>query len=574
MIAQLGSKIRSLLSNSHNLRAAVFNFGGQVVLTSFVVTGLIVGARQVGLLEGLELGAYDQLMRWRPDEGVDERLLVVGISEADLQAINQYPIFDGTLAALLQKIQEHQPLLIGIDIIRDIPQGTGRKALIEQMAQSENVIAVCKLSSADQPGTPTLAEFPPEGIGFADLPDDRGGTIRRSLLLSPPIAYKHQIPARNQHLCNDPNPENQIPSLSFQLARLYLESLNIVPELTPQGEVKLGSTVFKRLQPKSGGYHNADVKNYQLMLNYRSGKNSVRQVSLTEIMNGTIDPAWVKDHIVLIGYTAPLVKDSFYTPYSAGEEDSQKMPGVVIHAQNVSQILSAVLNKRPLIWFWSEPSEILWIWGWSLVGGIIAWRFRRPLRFGIVGMIALGVLLSSCYFLFLQAGWIPLVPPLLTLVGTAVGVILTDRGYTKSIYKGVRGFLKINIAVNQEKKEETTEIDYLQEVQQKGQLLKHGNGNGLLENGAEPIIQTRRVGRTLQSTESFEGLDYFQQLERRMQLKKAQGNALGSEGPWESDDEDGFMNSHTEDEAAEEDYFQQLQKRARKLKHREGKTEQ
>jgi hypothetical protein len=98
------------------------------------------------------------------------------------------------------------------------------------------------------------------------------------------------------------------------------------------------------------------------------------------------------------------------------------MPGVVIHAQIVSQILSAVLNNRPLIGYWSQWGEILWIWGWSIVGGILAWHIRKPWLFGLAGGALLCVLVGISYSLFLLAVWVPLVPPAFALIGTAVSL--------------------------------------------------------------------------------------------------------------------------------------------------------
>jgi CHASE2 domain-containing sensor protein len=144
------------------------------------------------------------------------------------------------------------------------------------------------------------------------------------------------------------------------------------------------------------------------MLNYRSPKNAVKQVSVSEVLDGKIDASLIKDRVVLIGYTTPIAKDDFYTPYSAGLQDSQKMPGVVIHAQHVSQILSTVLNNRPLMWCWSEAPEILWILGWSVVGGLLAWRIRRLWLFGLGVVIGVGVLYGTAYVLFLNSGWVPL----------------------------------------------------------------------------------------------------------------------------------------------------------------------
>ena len=52
------------------------------------------------------------------------------------------------------------------------------------------------------------------------------------------------------------------------------------------------------------------------MLKYRSAKEVARQVSIRQVLNGEIDPRWVKDKIVLIGTTAPSTRDLFLTPYS------------------------------------------------------------------------------------------------------------------------------------------------------------------------------------------------------------------------------------------------------------------
>uniref|UniRef100_A0ACD5GX90 CHASE2 domain-containing protein n=1 Tax=Desertifilum tharense IPPAS B-1220 TaxID=1781255 RepID=A0ACD5GX90_9CYAN len=111
-----------------------------------------------------------------------------------------------------------------------------------------------------------------------------------------------------------------------------------------------------------------------------------------------------------------IVKDDFYTPYSAAT-DAWRMPGVVVHAQNVSQILSAVLDNRPLVWYWSEGVEILWIFAWALFGSAIALFTRRLWVYGVSIVIAIAVLYGVVYLLFLGSGWVPLVPAAIALLG-------------------------------------------------------------------------------------------------------------------------------------------------------------
>jgi adenylate cyclase len=573
------TKVRSIFSNESG-RTAALTFGRSVILTSVVVTGIVVGLRQLGTMEGLELGAYDQLMRSRADEGQDNRLLVVAVTEEDIQTRKEYPIKDDTLAQLLAKLQQYQPRTIGIDILRDVPQGTsqGRIALEKILKQDESIIAVCKMSSANQPGIPAAPGVTEERVGFADLPLDSGGVLRRSLLLSNPVAPKTPPPVK--HLCNIPDPENQLPSFSFQLALLYLEAMKIQPDADytqKTGNLKIGSTIFKRLGKNSSGYRNTDAEDYRLMLNYRSPRNPAKQVSMTDVLNGKIDPKLVKDRIVLIGYTAPSVRDEFYTPYSAGFADNQKMPGVVIHAQNVSQILSTVLNHRPLIWYWSAGSEILWIWGWSLLGALLAWRIRRLWLFGLGVLVVAGVLYGACYVLFLNAGWVPLVPPIFGLVATAIVVVLIERGYAKAIYQGVKKVI-LNIEIDEEKKQKDiaaiTETESFTELQQKAAELRKSrkrdrNSDNALESSTETNettltpqdtellnIDTTAVTPTPPDAEPAQEDEYLQRLQQR-------GNRLKRDAatPTPPDAESS--------ESEEDDYLQGLQKRGRKLKKNE-----
>ncbi|MGQ9873382.1 CHASE2 domain-containing protein [Leptodesmis sp.] len=58
------------------------------------MAGLVVSIRLVGLLQVWELAALDQLIRLRPPEPVDDRIVIVGVDEADLRNAGQYPMSD------------------------------------------------------------------------------------------------------------------------------------------------------------------------------------------------------------------------------------------------------------------------------------------------------------------------------------------------------------------------------------------------------------------------------------------------------------------------------------------------
>jgi CHASE2 domain-containing sensor protein len=88
----------------------------------------------------------------------------------------------------------------------------------------------------------------------------------------------------------------------------------------------------------------------------------------------------------------------------------------------VSQILSAVENQRLLLWFLPQWADILWIGIWSLIGGILTWRFQLILRLGLIGFAALS--LSGICFIFLSTNGVllPLVPCFVVLLATS-GVV-------------------------------------------------------------------------------------------------------------------------------------------------------
>jgi CHASE2 domain-containing sensor protein len=386
------------------------------LIASVAVTVLIIGMRSLSLFQGLELQAFDQLMRSRPNEPPDPRLLVITVTEKDVQ--NQNPqerrgasLSDSALAQLLKKLQQYQPQVIGLDIYRDFPVDPKHPELATYLRQNQRLISVCEVGETDKHlGISPPAEVPKHRLSFSDFPVDPDGAIRR------------------QFLGMASNPKSSCitdTSFSFQVAQVYLADKGIDYKRTPPGDLQIGNIVFKKLQPDTGGYHELDTLGYQVLLNYRS-RSIARTIDLTEILSGKLDaelPNLVKGRIVLIGTTAPSFKDYFPTPYSSGNWQD-KMPGVMIQAQMTSQIISAVLDGRPLIWWWCAWGEIVWIWGWSLVGGVVAWYVRSPLPLGLINGVALGTLYGLCLVILINGGWVPLVPSALALIFTSGSLVI------------------------------------------------------------------------------------------------------------------------------------------------------
>lgn len=401
----LPQKISQLGSRVWRLGRAVI--GHPAFIASLTVSSVLFVGRQLRLLEPLELTAFDYMMQLRPALPVDDRLLIVEGTEADIQSYG-FPLKDALLNQLLSKLEKHQPAAIGLDIYRDIAHPPGHKELSQRLSTSDRIIPICKLSDSDNPGTPPPPNVPIERVGFSDFSIDAKSVVRRSLLFGDP-------PVNSRCMSN--------LSFSFQLALRYLEQKGIKPELTPQEHLKLGNVVFKPLEPTDGGYQQADTGGYQILLNYRSGSKLARSVTLSEVLNNRVDPNWIKNRVVLIGITAPSLNDLLYTPYSTGQIKFERTPGVVIHGQITSQLLSTVLDGRSLFWYWSEWGELLWIWVWALAGGILVRLVRHPGQQVLTEGGALCLLIGTSVFVFFGSGWIPVVAPTLGLIASGTGVI-------------------------------------------------------------------------------------------------------------------------------------------------------
>jgi CHASE2 domain-containing sensor protein len=404
-----------------------------ILLISLVVTTLLMWVRYWGYLQTSELQAFDHFIQMRSQlvtEKPDQRLLIITIDQGDIQyQINQgmqmrWSLSDQALAQLLEKLNKYQPRTIGLDIYRDGGVDPKYPNLATLFEQDSRFLFVCKVATTDDDGN-TAGIPPPSGVSqkrlsFSDFVADDDNTARRQLLhLTPPP--KSLCPAEY--------------AFSLQLALHYLDKEGKTSDVTKEDYLQIGDVVFPQLKEHSSGYQKLDASGYQLLLNYRSlpsVEKIAQQVNLTDVLDEKIPLESVqllKDRVILIGLSSSTDTNDFWkTPFSAAAKPNQKeVPGVFVQAQMVSQILSAVLDGRPLLWWLPGWVEALWVWGWSLIGGITVWYFTKPLHLGLAVTVMLLVLFGLCFGIFMLAGWIPFIPSVLALLITQIAIVFWFR---------------------------------------------------------------------------------------------------------------------------------------------------
>ncbi len=417
-----------------------------------VITITVIVLQSSGFLQLLDWAIFDQFVRWRPLEPADPRIVVVTIDESDLKKIRQWPIPDATLAELIQKINQQKPIAIGLDIYRNLPVQPGHEELLKVFETTPILIGVEKV--VDDQNRHSI-EPPPilkdkNQVGAADLIIDADGKIRRALLSVKP-------PDRPTIL-----------NIGARVALMYLESKGIKPEMTESSQVKLGQAEFVRFTGNDGAYVRADQGGYQILLNYRGAEDNFKTVSMMDVLENKIPSDLMRDRIVMIGPIAPSLNDLFFTPYSSSQFNiNDRTPGVIVHANIASQILSSALDQRRLINVFSDQVEWLWILVWSSIGTSLAWSYSGT-RWAIYCLIlASGSLIFISYHLFLNGWWIPLVPPLLGLVGS--GIFIT--GYIANVERQDRKMVMSLFQRYVNPKIAETIWEHRNDLLQKGEIL-------------------------------------------------------------------------------------------------------
>ncbi|NEO84039.1 MAG: adenylate/guanylate cyclase domain-containing protein [Spirulina sp. SIO3F2] len=427
------------------IRSLLFPWRG-ISLAATLATVAVLGVRYLGLLQGLEWAAYDHFLRWRspPNLPPDERIKIVTIDEEDLHAGGQALISDRALARALRNLSTQNPLVIGLDLYRDLPVPPGQAELSKVLRETPNIVGIQKVAP------PTVA--PPVALAAAgrakanDLVLDGDGRMRRGFLFLPD--NKGQV----------------LDAFSPYLALWWLEDQDIRFESLPGDRWRLGAATFEKFGAFDGGYIRAHDGGYQLLINYRGPGQQFEQIPFREVVRGKLPPDWAKGKIVLIGATAESLNDRFTTPLSGYGSIRPPIPlsGVEVNAHITAQVIDAALGDRPLIKPIPESAEILWVLLWSVLGATSVWHWRlgiqiqslqRSLRLWVQQLFwpagLLSVLIGSTYVALLAWGlWVPVVPAILSLLVASMGITLHTASQAAQLRQTFGRYLTNEVVTN------------------------------------------------------------------------------------------------------------------------------
>lgn len=380
----------------------------------FVSIILAFFLNSTGLLQLAERQVYDYFLRSRPIEPQDESIVIVGISEKDLEKYG-FPLTDETLANLLLAIAKQNPSVIGMDLHRNVGVGDGEKKLKEVFKTTDNLIGVEKTDGGN-PKKKTIS--PPSELKKAGrtgasqiIEDSSNGIVRRGYLY-----------------VNQSGEEEMVPGLGLAVALKYLENQGISPSgYGKKNWLKLGNA---KLPGISNNYFYAlrQIDGYQILINYRSSRKKFKQITVSEVLENKRASAFFRDKVVFVGSVAETVDDIYLTPLSPLNSDFTY--GVELHAELASQVINAALNERTIIRlpviFWQYVYLAFWL-------GLISWlswylfiriktQNQQSILYLAFSCLSLSIILVSGYLSLLLGWWVPTVTAL--IVGFSSEIII------------------------------------------------------------------------------------------------------------------------------------------------------
>ncbi|NJN74047.1 MAG: CHASE2 domain-containing protein [Limnothrix sp. RL_2_0] len=385
-----------------------------------------------GAFELAELDTFDHFMRKRPERDQDPRIVLVGVTESDVQYLKGWPVSDKKLTEILTKIKQQKPRVIGLDIVRDFPVMDGYDELTNFFRNTPNIIGIegiTKTNGRIAP-PPVLAEL--DQVAIANLIYDSDTIIRRAYLVI-------QLGGES----------GKKDSLATALALKYLEPEEIIVTSVPNKKYtyQLGKSTFHLLKAYDGAYANKNIIGSQIIINYRGKPCNINHeckfplISVKDLLENRFEADLLKDKIVIIGAFGNSLNDLHGTPYS--NKTISSSTGIEIHAQITSQLLDAALEGNVLFQTWSQIGEWLWLFYWTIIGSIIGFCGAKKYLL-ILGIFPISLsLYGSTYFLFINNIWIPFSLPMFGFVGSAIATMIfilwqENKDYTKNLENKVR----------------------------------------------------------------------------------------------------------------------------------------
>ncbi|MEL7053096.1 MAG: CHASE2 domain-containing protein, partial [Cyanobacteria bacterium J06588_5] len=115
------------------------------LLLGVMATGGVLTLRSLGTFQVWELQAFDFMMNHRLAEDPDDRIIIIGIDENDIERSQNAAVSDEMLADVIEAVKAQNPAVIGLDFFRNVPRDQGYERLQQIFRETPNLIGIEKV---------------------------------------------------------------------------------------------------------------------------------------------------------------------------------------------------------------------------------------------------------------------------------------------------------------------------------------------------------------------------------------------------------------------------------------------
>ena len=353
-----------------------------------------IGFINIGIIERLELIAYDAHLKFTVPNKKSNDIVIIDIDESSLTAEGRWPWSRNKIAKLVENLfVDYQISMLGFDIVFAEPDSSSGLPILENLANTtfkssqEFAVGLAGLRETlnyDKIFAESIARYPIVlGIYFnsTDVDAQKIGVLPEPLMTAEELKSSKDYVLKATgfgsnlkiftesalgagHFSQQPDPDGVVrrqPMLINYQGNIYPSlSLEMIRRIMGSGEVQ------PLFASSGGGYDSLEglvIEGLNIpidfegktLIPFRGGPGNFDYVSATDILNKNADVSLLKNKLVIVGTTAPGLFDMRATPVS------ETYPGVEIHAS----LISGLLNQRGL----KQPEYIL---GYEMIVLVIA----------------------------------------------------------------------------------------------------------------------------------------------------------------------------------------------------------
>lgn len=406
----------------------------------------------INSLDGL---IYDAKLRLTMPKNIDERIVILDIDEKSLAEVGRWPWGRDRMATLVNKLFERYGVrLLGFDVVLAEPDESSGLKVLENLGQRElknnsqylatikqiaPQLSYDKLFAKSLQGRPVILGYflsnegdPSGAIPSPALPDStfEGRIIPFSTWSSHVgnLPEFQQAAAGGGHLSpiiDSDGSVRRVPLLtrykdayyeafSLGMVRALLDNPKIVPgfgEESSASEANYAAIEWLDLPAARGTMRIPVDGNVAALVPYRGYEKSYRYYSIADVLADRIKPEQLQGKIVIVGTTAPGLRDQRTTPVG------EVYAGVEVHANLISGMLDGTIKLKPQ---YVNAVEMLFL---IAIGGFMIFLFpwRSPLRATLATLVVLtAVVAINMAFWQYANGVLPLAASLLLVSGLFV----------------------------------------------------------------------------------------------------------------------------------------------------------